>query len=100
MFGQAVRNEAPAALPSGYADDTGASSTQASPIQHVLDITGDLATVTGQTLNASKSHVWSESAEWQYELQSMQVLGDKVPATRGGRLLGAMLLIVKISATK
>merc|ERR1712086_203374 len=52
VWARAVRVEVPAALPCGYADDTGATSTMAAPIQHVLDITGKFATVTGQTLNA------------------------------------------------
>ena len=95
VWARAVCFEAPAALPCGYAEDTGATSTESTPIQQVLDVTGRFATITRQTLNASKSHVWSTSAELQHELDGMSVLGDKVPTTRGGRLLGAHISYVQ-----
>ena len=70
-------------------DDPGAASAEAIPIQQVLDITGKFATLTGQVLNATKSHVWTTCSERQSELLTMNVSGELVPSTRGGRLLGA-----------
>ena len=86
---QAVKAEVPAALPFGYADDTGATSVEPTHIQKVLDITGQFAQVTGQVLNASKSHCWSTHASDRDQLHTLVLMGEPVPQTTGGRLLGA-----------
>jgi len=91
VWTRAVRVEAPAALPCGYADDTGATASQAGPIQQVLSITGSFATVTCQVLNASKSHVWATCPDQAHELADMHVLDESVPSIRSGRLLGAFV---------
>ena len=57
VWARAIRTEVPAAQPCGYADDTGATSSEAVPIQQVLDIIGALAIVTEQVRNASGSYV-------------------------------------------
>ena len=62
---------------------------EAVSIQQVLDLTGEFATVTAQVMNASKSHVWTTSADHAGSLEGMHLLEDKVPSTKGGRLLGA-----------
>ena len=84
VWAKAVRTEAPAALPCGYADDTGATASEAGPIQQVLDITGSFATVTGQVLNASESHVWATCLHQVHELACMRILDEHVPSIRGG----------------
>jgi len=89
VWAQAVKAEVPGASPCGYADDTGALSSAHAPIQKVLDLTGQFAQVTGQVLNASKSHAWATNTCDQHKLASLALMGDLVPATTGGRLLGA-----------
>jgi ribonuclease HI len=89
VWAQAVKTEVPAALPSGYADDTGATSPEPGPIQSVLDVTGQFAKVTGQVLNASKSHCWGTCISQRHELANLTLMEQPVPLTTGGRLLGA-----------
>ena len=89
VWARAVGTEVPKACPTGYADDTGATSAELGSIQQVLDVTGHFATVTGQVLNASKSCCWSTCGAGRRELSSLTLQGEPVPATTGGRLLGA-----------
>jgi hypothetical protein len=98
VWARSVRAGAPSATPCAYADDSGATSTQAVPIQQVLNITGKFAIVTGQVLNAAKSHVWTTCSRRSHELDNMNVLGDLVPSTRGGRLLVLTWLILSMCA--
>ena len=89
VWARAVKNEVPQACPSGYADDTGATSAKLEPFQKVSDSTADFARVTRQVLNATKSSCWSTCVYGRGLLGSVSLLGDVVPPTSGGRLLGA-----------
>jgi len=89
VWARAVKAEVPAACPSGYADDTGATSSKLEPMQGVLNVTGHFAKLTGQVLNAGKSHSWCTSAGGRRQLGTLTLMGKEVPATTGGRLLGA-----------
>ena len=76
VWARAVCSEVPAATPCGYADDTGATSSEAVPIQQVLDITGAFASVTKQVLNASKSHLWCTTAAHKDAINEMHIMSD------------------------
>jgi ribonuclease HI len=54
VWAKAVREEVPDAIADAYVDDTGAVATRPKHLQKVLDITGEFATLTGQTLNTKK----------------------------------------------
>ena len=75
VWARAVKDEVPQACPSGYADDTGATSAKLEPIQKVLDLTGDLARVTRQVLNATKRSCWSTCMHGRGLLGCVSLLG-------------------------
>ena len=89
VWTRAVRSEVPDAKPAGYADDTGITTTQAPAVQSTLDLTGRFAVLTGQILNATKSHCWATDASTEMQLQGTKLLQEAVPISKGGRLLGA-----------
>ena len=87
MRAKSVKCEVPAAIPCGYADDTGMTSRDASAVQSTMDSTGTFGSLTGQCLNAKKSNYLSTA--FANELLSVHLNGEAATTSDGGRLLGA-----------
>ena len=89
VWAKSLKCEVPAAMPCGYADDTGMTSLEAASVQSTMDLTGTFATLTGQCLNAKKSHYWSTGSADDCELLSVHLHGEAATRSDGGRMLGA-----------
>jgi len=91
----AVKEEAPEADPSGYADDTGAVVESAADLQPVANTTDEFAKLTGQKLNVEKSKCWSTASEGESALGELQLDGGHFAVVKSLRCLGAHLRATK-----
>jgi hypothetical protein len=89
VWAKSLKSEVPSAIPVGYADDTGIISQEASAMQSTMNLTGAFASLTGQCLNAKKSHYWNTCLGDDNEVSSVHLNGEAVCKSEGGRLLGA-----------
>ena len=93
VWTNSVKSEVPMADPCGYADDTGMTSSSSSTLQQTLELTGNFASITGQVLNAKKSQSWTTESSREGDLQGLSLMGEEVPSSKGGRLLGAHVAV-------
>ena len=91
-----IQRKVPAASPSAYADDLGATATSSKVIRRVLKHTQGFCSLTGMLINAPKSGVWATSRRLRLELATTcTVDGAAIPLVMDERHLGAFVSFTK-----
>ena len=90
VWARCLEEEVPEAKTDAYVDDTGATAARPKTLQQVLEITGEFASVTGQTLNLRKSCTYATSTA---RMRPLRLRGQTLPVVSVAKSVGVRMSV-------